>query len=87
MNMALPFFIALPEKTADLVQVYTIIPFLNVLYAYGLETAYFRFSQTHDKQKLPHTHPWPSVQYSTHSLELPGHPARSRANQATTKSP
>ena len=60
MNMALPFFIALPEKTADLVQVYTIIPFLNVLYAYGLETAYFRFSQTHDKKKL----------YSTLSLSL-----------------
>lgn len=60
MNMALPFFIAMPEKTADLVQVYTIIPFLNVLYAYGLETAYFRFSQTHDRQKL----------YSTLSLSL-----------------
>ena len=60
MNMALPFFIAMPGKTADLVQVYTIIPFLNVLYAYGLETAYFRFSQTHDKQKL----------YSTLSLSL-----------------
>ena len=55
MNMALPFFITMPEKTADLVQVYTIIPFLNVLYAYGLETAYFRFSQTHDKQKLYNT--------------------------------
>ncbi len=55
MNMALPFFIALPEKTADLVQVYTLIPFLNVLYAYGLETAYFRFSQTHDKEKLYNT--------------------------------
>ena len=55
MNMALPFFVALPEKTADLVQVYTIIPFLNVLYAYGLETAYFRFSQTHDKEKLYNT--------------------------------
>lgn len=55
MNMALPFFVLLPENTADLVQVYTIIPFLNVLYAYGLETAYFRFSQTHDKQKLYNT--------------------------------
>jgi len=53
--LALPFFIAMPEKTADLVQVYTLIPFLNVLYAYGLETAYFRFSQTHDKQKLYNT--------------------------------
>lgn len=60
MNMALPFFIAMPEKTADLVQVYTIIPFLNVLYAYGLETAYFRFSQTHDKKRL----------YSTLSISL-----------------
>lgn len=60
MNMALPFFVVMPEKTADLVQVYTIIPFLNVLYAYGLETAYFRFSQTHDKQKL----------YDTLSLSL-----------------
>lgn len=55
MNMALPFFIALPEKTADLVQVYTLIPFINVLYAYGMETAYFRFSQTHDRQKLYNT--------------------------------
>ncbi len=60
MNMALPFFIALPENTADLVQVYTLIPFLNVLYAYGLETAYFRFSQTHDREKL----------YSTLSISL-----------------
>jgi O-antigen/teichoic acid export membrane protein len=60
MNMALPFFIAMPEKTADLSQVYAIIPFLNILFAYGLETAYFRFSQTHDKQKL----------YSTLSISL-----------------
>jgi O-antigen/teichoic acid export membrane protein len=55
MNMALPFFVAMPEKTADLVQVYTLIPFINVLYAYGMETAYFRFSQTHDRQKLYNT--------------------------------
>lgn len=60
MNMALPFFIEMPGKTADLVQTYTIIPFLNVLYAYGMETAYFRFSQTHDRQKL----------YSTLSISL-----------------
>lgn len=60
MNMALPFFIPLPEKTADLVQVYTLIPFLNVLYAYGMETAYFRFSQTHDRKSL----------YSTISISL-----------------
>ncbi len=60
MNMALPFFVLMPSKTADLVQVYTLIPFLNVLYSYGLETAYFRFSQTHDKDKL----------YSTLSISL-----------------
>jgi O-antigen/teichoic acid export membrane protein len=60
MNMALPFFIEMPEDTADLVQVYAMIPFLNALYAYGLETSYFRFSQTHDKEKL----------YSTLSLSL-----------------
>ncbi|HSN60770.1 MAG TPA: hypothetical protein VLR49_07535, partial [Ferruginibacter sp.] len=34
MNMALPFFVAMPSKTADLVQVYTLIPFLNVLFSY-----------------------------------------------------
>jgi O-antigen/teichoic acid export membrane protein len=55
MNMALPFFIELPEKTADLVQVYTLIPFLNVIFAYGMETAYFRFSQQIDKEKLYNT--------------------------------
>lgn len=55
MNMSLPFFVAMPARTADLVQAYTIIPFLNVLYAYGMETAYFRFSQTHDRQKLYNT--------------------------------
>ena len=53
--MALPFFIDLPEKTADLVQVYTLIPFLNVLFAYGMETAYFRFSQQTDREKLYNT--------------------------------
>ncbi|MBN8833121.1 MAG: polysaccharide biosynthesis C-terminal domain-containing protein [Sphingobacteriales bacterium] len=52
MNMALPFFVTLPAETADLSQAYSIIPFLNVLYAYGMETAYFRFSQTHDRKKL-----------------------------------
>ena len=55
MNMALPFFIALPEKTADLVQVYTIIPFLNVLYAYGMETAYFRFTNIYPEKSVYNT--------------------------------
>ncbi|MFZ1529539.1 MAG: polysaccharide biosynthesis C-terminal domain-containing protein [Ferruginibacter sp.] len=60
MNMALPFFIEIPGKTADLVQTYTLIPFLNVIFSYGMETAYFRFSQTHDRKKL----------YSTLSISL-----------------
>ncbi len=55
MNMALPFFVDMPAKTADLVQVYTLIPFLNILFSYGLETAYFRFSQTHDRARLYNT--------------------------------
>jgi O-antigen/teichoic acid export membrane protein len=55
MNMALPFFVELPGDTADLVQVYTLIPFLNILFAYGMETAYFRFSQNTDREKLYHT--------------------------------
>lgn len=52
MNLSLPLLFAQPAKTADLTQVYAIIPFLNVLYTYGLETAYFRFSQEVDSQKL-----------------------------------
>ncbi|MEL4441857.1 hypothetical protein AAEH88_21855, partial [Shewanella algae] len=31
------------------------IPFLNVLFTYGLETAYFRFSKETDQQKLYNT--------------------------------
>ncbi len=60
MNMALPFFIDMPEETADLVQIYAMIPFLNAVYAYGMETAYFRYSQTNDRKEL----------YSTLSLSL-----------------
>lgn len=55
MNLSLPFLFAQPAKTADLTQVYAIIPFLNVLFTYGLETAYFRFSQEEDKKKLYNT--------------------------------
>ena len=52
MNLSLPLIFAQPSKTADLTQVYAMIPFLNVLFTYGLETAYFRFSQDHDPKKL-----------------------------------
>jgi O-antigen/teichoic acid export membrane protein len=55
MNLTLPLIFAQPSKTADLTQVYAIIPFLNVLFTYGLETAYFRYSQELDKKKLYNT--------------------------------
>lgn len=55
MNLSLPLLFAQPSKTADLTQVYAMIPFLNVLFTYGLETAYFRFSQDHDNKKLYNT--------------------------------
>jgi O-antigen/teichoic acid export membrane protein len=51
MNMALPFLFAQPAVTADLTQVYAIIPFLNILFTYGLETAYFRFSQAKEFER------------------------------------
>jgi len=55
MNLSLPFVFKQPAVTADLTQVYAIVPFLNVLFTYGLETAYFRFSQTEEKQRLYNT--------------------------------
>lgn len=62
MNLSLPLFFAQPAVTADLTQIYAMIPFLNVLFTYGLETAYFRFSKEEDSTKL----------YSTLSLSLIG---------------
>ena len=32
--------------------VYSVFPFLNIVYTYGMETTFFRFSSTEDKQKL-----------------------------------
>lgn len=55
MNMALPFIFAQPSVTADLTQVYAIIPFLNILFTYGVETAYFRFSNEKDREALYNT--------------------------------
>jgi O-antigen/teichoic acid export membrane protein len=55
MNLTLPLIFAQPSVTADLTQVYAIIPFLNVLFTYGLETAYFRFSRDFDQQRLYNT--------------------------------
>ncbi|MFC0775874.1 lipopolysaccharide biosynthesis protein [Terrimonas alba] len=62
MNLTLPLIFAQPATTADLTQIYAIIPFLNVLFTYGLETAYFRFSRDEEQKNL----------YSTLSLSLLG---------------
>ena len=58
MNLSLPLFFAQPSVTADLTQIYAMIPFLNVLFTYGLETAYFRFSKEEDPTKLYSTLSW-----------------------------
>ena len=55
MNLSLPLIFAQPSVTADLTQVYAIIPFLNVLFTYGLETAYFRFVRDIDPQRVYNT--------------------------------
>lgn len=55
MNLSLPLIFPQPAQTADLTQVYAMIPFLNVLFTYGLETAYFRFSQDQDQRSLYNT--------------------------------
>ena len=55
MNLTLPLVFAQPATTADLTQLYALIPFLNVLFTYGLETAYFRFASQSDPNKLYNT--------------------------------
>jgi O-antigen/teichoic acid export membrane protein len=60
MNLSLPLLFAQPAMTADLTQVYAIVPFLTILFTYGLETAFFRFAQEQDRNRL----------YSTLSLSL-----------------
>ena len=44
-----------PNVTASITQVYAAIPFLNILFTYGMETSYFRFAQNIDKQQLYNT--------------------------------
>ncbi|MBK6330912.1 MAG: polysaccharide biosynthesis C-terminal domain-containing protein [Bacteroidetes bacterium] len=41
-----------PVNIADITQVYAIFPFLNILFTYGLETSYFRFSNHIEKNTL-----------------------------------
>jgi O-antigen/teichoic acid export membrane protein len=42
-------------ETSNLTLIYAVIPFLNVIFTYGLETSYFRFAQTTDRNKLYNT--------------------------------
>lgn len=44
-----------PVETSNLTQVYAIIPFLNIVFTYGLETSYFRYAQTADRNRLYNT--------------------------------
>ncbi|RYY22079.1 MAG: polysaccharide biosynthesis protein [Chitinophagaceae bacterium] len=44
-----------PSASSYFTQVYAVIPFLTILFTYGLETSYFRFAQTHDRRKLYNT--------------------------------
>lgn len=48
-------FIYHAVDTADLTQIYAIVPFLNILFTYGVETSYFRFVQDKDKKQLFNT--------------------------------
>lgn len=62
MNLSLPLIFKEPAVTADLTLIYAAVAFLNVIFTYGMETAYFRFSQEEDKGRL----------YSTLSISLFG---------------
>ena len=42
-------------NTSDLTQVYAVIPFLFVIFTYGLETSYFRFAQQTNRDVLYNT--------------------------------
>ncbi|AXY76222.1 polysaccharide biosynthesis protein [Paraflavitalea soli] len=44
-----------PNGSYPYTQIYAVIPFLTVLFTYGLETSFFRFAQTHNRQKLFNT--------------------------------
>ncbi|MEO6456484.1 MAG: polysaccharide biosynthesis C-terminal domain-containing protein [Ginsengibacter sp.] len=48
-------FIYHAVDTADLVTIYAIIPFLNIVFTYGVETSYFRFVQEKNRNELYNT--------------------------------
>ncbi|MCA6483850.1 MAG: oligosaccharide flippase family protein, partial [Chitinophagaceae bacterium] len=39
----------------EMSMVYAVIPFMNVLFSYGMETAYFRFTKDHPRQEVNNT--------------------------------
>lgn len=43
------------DKFGEVGQLYAFIPFCNVIFTYGLETSYFRFTQSVDKDRLYNT--------------------------------
>jgi O-antigen/teichoic acid export membrane protein len=54
LNFSLTFLYQAVD-TADIVTIYAIIPFLNILFTYGVETSYFRFVQERNKDELYNT--------------------------------
>lgn len=51
----LGFRFFLPGESYPYTQIYAVIPFLTILYTYGLETSYFQFAQSEDRKKLFNT--------------------------------
>lgn len=49
-----PLYVALfrPDIYAEVGLLYAALPFLNVIFTYGLQTAFFRFSQIEDRKKV-----------------------------------
>lgn len=43
------------ENFGVVTQVYAFIPFMNILFTYGIETSYFRFAQNTDRERLYNT--------------------------------
>ncbi|MGZ5245687.1 MAG: lipopolysaccharide biosynthesis protein, partial [Flavitalea sp.] len=44
-----------PNGSYAYTQIYAVIPFLNILFTYGLETSYFRFAQNEERKNLFNT--------------------------------
>lgn len=52
-----PYYLGIfgPSTYAEINTVYAIIPFANVIFTYGMETAFFRFAQQEDPRKVLNT--------------------------------